>query len=221
MTKKKKLFAYCRVSTKLQELENQRISIDKFLAYNQDKYEVIRWFEDEVSAFKERPAYERMLNILFDENNDVNGVIIQRLDRIGRSVKDLSQLLDKLENNNKKIIATEQNINPETIEGKLLTNILSSIAEFEADLFKERSREGRERYLAEKDKNGNLINKWGRKKIDISESLKKQLIKKYEDGLGTTKLSTFLKTKDIKMSPTTIYRRLIDWNVDLRKKRRK
>jgi DNA invertase Pin-like site-specific DNA recombinase len=221
LTKKKKLFAYCRVSTKLQELENQRISIDKFLAYNQDKYEVIRWFEDEVSAFKERPAYERMLNILFDENNDVNGVIIQRLDRIGRSVKDLSQLLDKLENNNKKIIATEQNINPETIEGKLLTNILSSIAEFEADLFKERSREGRERYLAEKDKNGNLINKWGRKKIDISESLKKQLIKKYEDGLGTTKLSTFLKTKDIKMSPTTIYRRLIDWNVDLRKKRRK
>ena len=205
-----KLFAYCRISTKEQELENQRISIKKFLEHNQDKYEVIRWYEDEISAFKIRPAYNRMINSLYNNTENIDGIIIQRLDRIGRSVKDLSQLLDKLEKNNKKLIATEQNINPDTIEGKLLTNILSSIAEFEAGLFKERSKEGRERYLAEG-------GKWGRKKIEIPENLKKKIIELYEAGLGTTKLSNFLKTYDIKISPVSVYRRLKEWDVKIRK----
>ena len=211
MDSKVKLFAYCRVSTKDQELENQRIAIRNFINYHKGKYEIVRWFEEERSAFKERPAYERMIDLLFNEENEIDGIIIQRLDRVGRSVKDLSQLIDKLETNDKKIIATEQNINPDTIEGKLLTNILSSIAEFEAGLFKERSKEGRERYIAQ----GGI---WGRKKIDIPEYIKKQMITKYKDGLGTTKIWNYLKIKDIKMSPPTVYRRLKEWEVELRKK---
>jgi len=211
MNKEIQLFAYCRVSTKDQELENQRRAIKNFINYHKGKYKIVRWFEEEKSAFKERPAYDRMTNSLFNENNDINGIIIQRLDRIGRSVKDLSQLIDKLEKHDKKIIATEQNINPDTIEGKLLTNILSSIAEFEAGLFKERSKEGRERYISQG-------GKWGRKKIDIPENLKKQAMKKYENGLGTTKISNFLKSNSIDISPTTVYRRLKEWNVEIRDK---
>ncbi len=158
-TKKLRLYSYCRISTKQQELENKRRSIKKFIENNKNKYIIIEGFEEEKSAFKERPEYARMLHELYNEENNIDGIIIQRLDRIGRSVKDLSNLIDTLEKNGKKIIATEQNINTDTIEGKLLVGLLSVIAEFNANLFKERSREGRERYLAEKDKNGNLINR--------------------------------------------------------------
>lgn len=215
-TKKLRLYSYCRVSTKEQELENQRRSIRKFIKNNNDKYEIIEAFEEEQSAFKERPTYERMLTMLYNKDNNIDGIIIQRLDRIGRSVKDLSFLFFELQNFNKKLIATEQNINTDTIEGKLLTHLLSAIAEFNANLFKERSREGRERYLAEKDKNGNPINKWGRNKILIPDKIKKEMIKRYKLGLGTTKLAKYLKSEGINITPNTVYRRLKEWNIELR-----
>jgi len=215
-TKKLRLYSYCRVSTKQQEIENQRRSIKKFIKNNKDKYAIVEGFEEKKSAFKERPVYTLMLHKLYDKENGIDGIIIQRLDRIGRSVKDLSNLVDELERNNKKIIATEQNINTDTIEGKLLVGLLSVIAEFNANLFKERSKEGRERYLAEKDQKGNLINKWGRKRIEIPDKVKKEVIRLYRLGLGTTKLSKYLAGEGIEISPNTTYKRLKEWNVNIR-----
>jgi len=214
--KKLRLYSYCRVSTKQQEIENQRRSIKKFIKNNKNKYEIVEAFEEKKSAFKDRPEYNKMLNMLYNNKNNIDGIIIQRLDRIGRSVKDLSNLIDKLIKNDKKLIATEQNFNTDTIEGKLLVNLLSAIAEFNANLFKERSKEGRERYLAEKDKDGNLKNKWGRKKIIIPDKIKKEVIKLYKLGLGTTKLSKYLIGEGIKITPNTVYRRLKEWNVEIR-----
>ena len=215
-TKKLRVFSYCRVSTKQQELENQRRSIKKFIKNNKDKYIIVEAFEEKASAFKERPAYDRMLKKLYNKENDIDGIIIQRLDRIGRSVKDLSNLIDKLIKNGKKLKATEQNFDTDTIEGKLLVGLLSVIAEFNANLFKERSKEGRERYLAEKDKNGNLINRWGRKRIEIPDKTKKEVIKLYKLGLGTTKLSQYLKGEGIEITPNTVYKRLKEWKVNIR-----
>ena len=198
--KKINLYAYCRISTKLQELENQRIAINNFVKIHEDKYEIIDWFEEEKSAFKERPAFNRMMEMLY-KNNDINGIIVQRIDRIGRSVKQLSNIMDELEKNGKIFIATEQNINPYTIEGKLLRNILSSIAEFEVDLFKERSKEGRERYIANK-------GKWGRNRKEIPEKTLKNILQKHEDGLGMIKLCRLLSLEGIKISPSTLWRRI-------------
>ena len=76
-------------------------------------------------------------------------------------------------------------------------------------MFKERSKEGRERYLAEG-------GKWGRKRIEISDKIKKEVIKLYKLGLGTTKLSKYLKGENIEMTPNTVYLRLKEWNVEIR-----
>ena len=97
MSEKKKLrmYAYLRVSTKKQELENQRRSIKKFIKNNKNEYEIVESFEEKASSFKERPEYNKMLNKLYNKENNANGILIQRLDRIGRSVKDLSVLIDK------------------------------------------------------------------------------------------------------------------------------
>jgi len=97
------------------------------------------------------------------------------------------------------------------MEGRLLMNILAEIAQFEVELFKERSKEGRERYL---DEGG----EWGRKKIEINPGLKTQVIRRYNSGVGTTKLSRLLASHGVEMSPTTLWRRLIEWGVNLRNK---
>ena len=203
-TKKLRMYAYLRVSTEHQEIENQRRSIKKFLKYN-DEYEVIETFEEKASAFKNRPEYNKMLNKLYNKENNANGILIQRLDRIGRSTKDLSNLIDKLIKNSKKLKATEQNFDTDTIEGKLLVGLLCVIAEFNANLFKERSKEGRERHLAEG-------GKWGRKRIVISDKIKKEVIKLYKLGLGSTKLAKYLIGEGIQITPNTVYLRLKEWN---------
>jgi len=149
-----------------------------------------------------------MVRSLIDDNG-ADGIVVVRLDRIGRSVKQLSILIDLLEFNNKKFVATEQSINTGTMKGRLLTNILMAIAQFEVELFKERSKEGRERYL---DEGG----EWGRKKIEINPGLKTQVIRRYNTGVGTTKLSRFLASHGVDMSPTTLWRRLVEWGVVLR-----
>ena len=148
---KLKLFAYMRVSTKKQmkdgTMKNQIRSRKRFMDFNNDKFEIVGVFTDEgISAFSFRPDYEDMIKRLF--NNEADGIIIQRLDRVGRSVKQLSELMVRFNESNKTFIATEQNINTSTIEGKLFFHILASIAEFNAALIKERMKEGLERYLA-------------------------------------------------------------------------
>lgn len=95
------------------------------------------------------------------------------------------------------------------MEGRLLTHILMAVAQFEVDLFKERSREGCERYVNE----GGV---WCRKKIEVDSNIKKQLIRRYNAGAGTTKLSKFLRKQDIEMSPPTVWRRLVEWGVTMR-----
>lgn len=106
-------------------------------------------------------------------------------------------------------IVTEQSIDTSTMEGRLLMNILAAIAQFEVELFKERSHDGREEYIDD----GGI---WGRKKIDIDGNLKRELVRRYNSGVGTKKLSNFLATHGIKMSPATIWRRLVEWGVEIR-----
>lgn len=76
-------------------------------------------------------------------------------------------------------------------------------------MFKERSKEGKDRYLAEG-------GKWGRKRIEIPEKTKKEVIKLYKLGLGTTKLSKYLIGENIQITPNTVYLRLKEWNVEIR-----
>lgn len=95
------------------------------------------------------------------------------------------------------------------LEGRLLTHILMAIAQFEVDLFKSRSLEGRQRYR-------DLGGFWGRKRIEIDSNLKKQVIRRYNAVAGTTKLSKFLAANGIEISPPTVWRRLVEWGVKMR-----
>lgn len=197
------LFSYCRVSTK-QQLEDKTIEIqeniiNRFVEFNKEKYEIIKYFKDEgISAFKDRPDYEKMLEQLF--NNEADGIIIKELSRIGRSVKQLVNLMDRLDKNDKHLIVIDQNINTSTKEGRLFFHILAAIAQYEAELIKERTQEGIQRYVEE---GGKL----GRPKITEDPKIIKKIKKLYlKNKMGCTNISKFLRGEEpiIKMSPGTI-----------------
>jgi len=71
-----------------------------------------------------------------------NCVVIWKLDRLGRSLKHLITICEELHNKSVDLIVTSQNIDTSTASGKLLFNILGSVAEFERELISERTKLG-------------------------------------------------------------------------------
>ena len=74
-------------------------------------------------------------------NNEIDGVIVYSLSRLGRRMKDVIGLLDVLKRNGKSFYSIKENINNEDKIGSLIVNLLSSINEFEVENIRERIRD--------------------------------------------------------------------------------
>ena len=72
--------------------------------------------------------------------NDI--FVITKLDRLGRSTRDLLNIINKLEDKGVQLRVLDQNIDTGTPAGKLMFTMLGAIAEFENDLRKERQADG-------------------------------------------------------------------------------
>ncbi|RJQ16858.1 resolvase [Candidatus Woesearchaeota archaeon] len=122
------------------------------------KYDIYREYTDigESGAKTSRPQFnlfmEDMRKRLFD------AVLVWKLDRMGRSLLHLLQIMEELKTKNIDFISYSQNLNTMDSTGKLLFNIIGSFAEFERDII-------RERVLAGKRKS---VIKQGRKPLQIN-----------------------------------------------------
>ena len=122
---------YARVSTGDQNLDLQ---ID---ALKQAGCE--RVFEERVSGAKsDRPELERLL----DQARPGDVVVIWKLDRLGRSLKHLVELVSRLNERRIGLQSVNDPIDTTNAQGKLIFNIFASLAEFERDLIAERTRAG-------------------------------------------------------------------------------
>lgn len=86
------VFGYARVSTQEQvksgSLDQQTSKIKDYCERNDHKIEKL--FTDAgVSAIKERPKFEKMMETIANGNDEIDGIVVTKLDRFGRSVKDL------------------------------------------------------------------------------------------------------------------------------------
>lgn len=122
---------YARVSTEEQETAPQ---MDALNAANCD-----RIYQESMSGkSKQRPELNRMLDALRD--GDV--VVVQRLDRLGRSLKDLIDLLDDFNQRGVNFISLTENIDTTTATGELAFHMIGAIAQFERRLISERTKAG-------------------------------------------------------------------------------
>ena len=125
------VYGYARVSTADQNLDRQKDMLEK--------YGVDKIFCEKMSGTKKhRPELDKLLSIL--QENDV--VVIESLSRLGRSVKNLADLLDTFNERKLRLISLKETIDTTSSTGKLLFTILSSLAQFERDVLVERTREG-------------------------------------------------------------------------------
>ena len=152
---------YTRVSTidKGQTLEQQEVPLIEYCNKQGWTYEV---FKDFASGSKEsRPELDKMMKRIRAKEFDI--VLVFRLDRLGRSLKHLLQLVEEFKNRKVRVIFHTQNIDTETPQGMFFLQILGSTAEFERQLIRERIKD-KLRYIDGMiEKDGFYISKSGRK----------------------------------------------------------
>ena len=83
-----------------------------------------------------------LLQVLLDFLRPGDALVITRIDRLARSLKDLQDIVHELKERRVALRATEQPIDTGTAAGKAFLDMLGVFAEFETNLRKERQAEG-------------------------------------------------------------------------------
>lgn len=122
---------YARVSTREQNLDMQVMALE---AAGCEKI-----YEEKVSGVKvDRPILNNLIKQL--RPNDV--LVIWKLDRLGRSLKNLIELVQQLMEKNIGLCSLNDPIDTTNPQGRLIFNIFASLAEFERDVIRERTQAG-------------------------------------------------------------------------------
>jgi DNA invertase Pin-like site-specific DNA recombinase len=118
-------------------VQDPDIQLHALRAYSRNRGATAIEFVDQTSGRKDsRPALNELMRAA--RRREVDAVVITKLDRLARSIRHLSTLVLELESLEVDLVVLDQAIDTATPAGRLLLNVLGSIAEFEADLIRER-----------------------------------------------------------------------------------
>ncbi|MFS0712203.1 recombinase family protein [Brevundimonas sp. 2P06AA] len=122
---------YARVSTEEQNLSLQRDALERA--------GVARVFEDHAGgASKYRPGLDAALNMLGPGDT----LVVWKLDRLGRTVQHLINLVHDLGERGIEFVSLSENIDTTTAGGRLVFHMMGALAEFERSLIVERTKAG-------------------------------------------------------------------------------
>lgn len=126
------IISYLRVSTAGQCLD---VQLEKLKAAGGT-----RFFMEKRSGrqAENRPELQACLSYVREGDT----LMVTRLDRLARSVLDLSKIADLLQRKGVTLRVLDQGLDTSTSEGKLMFNLLGAFAEFEAEIRKERASDG-------------------------------------------------------------------------------
>src|SRR5699024_1266318 len=125
------IYGYARVSTKEQDLNRQ---IDLLESYNCN--EILN--EKMTGTAAGRAELERLLDIL--RRGDM--VVVESFSRLGRSTKDLIDLVNYLEEHDINLVSSKENFDTSTPQGRPMRTVFQAFSQFERDLIVERTKEG-------------------------------------------------------------------------------
>ena len=130
-TRKGDILGYARVSTADQDVAAQEDRLHQAGA--------IRVFVDVISGSQfERPG----LSELIDHARAGDSLCVTRLDRLGRSLKELLETVENLKAHDIHLVSLEERIDTTSAAGELVFHVFGAIAHFERRLISERTRDG-------------------------------------------------------------------------------
>ena len=178
------IVGYARVSTVGQSLD---VQLSKLQEFGCDPI-----FSDKhTGTTADRPSLKECRNYL----RKGDSLVITKMDRLARSTYHLTQIAEELKNKGADLVVLDQNIDTTTPTGKLLFNMLASIAEFETEIRRERQLEG-----IEKAKQKGV--QFGRK-AKLNDEQVQELRQKRADGVLIKELQ-----REFGLSKASVYRLL-------------
>ena len=178
---------YARVSTTDQNLDLQKDALEKAGCE--------KIFVDQASGAKTaRPGLDQALEYV--RKGDV--LVCWRLDRLGRSLKHLIEVVEDLEKRGVGFVSLQEGFDTTTSGGKLVFQIFGALAEFERNLIRERTKAGLKAARA-RGRSGGRRQKLSQEQIATLKKLydsKDHSLKEICDLFGITKptLYRYLKT---------------------------
>lgn len=182
---------YIRVSTYEQNPARQEVLMKEL--------GVEKLFLDKLSGKDtKRPQLQAML----EYTREGDTVVIESLSRLGRSVKDLIEINEELTKKGVALESKKEKIETLTASGRLMFNVIASIAQFEREIMLERQREGiaiakaagkykGRKEIAKPDNWDEVINRWKVREITATKAME-------ELGLKRTTFYKLLKNEGIK-----------------------
>jgi DNA invertase Pin-like site-specific DNA recombinase len=135
-----KALGYVRVSTDKQgiSLEAQAEKI-KAMALVQGTELIDTIVESESAKSLNRPGMAKLLAAV--DKGKVQAIIVAKLDRLTRSVKDLCELLERFERRGVALISVAESLDTGSAAGRLVLNIMAAVSQWEREAIGERTRD--------------------------------------------------------------------------------
>lgn len=200
---------YCRVSTEEQATEGFSIHAqkDKLTKYAESNdWDIVDYYVDDGISGKNLTDRKEVSRLIEDvKKGKINNVLIYKLDRLTRSVKDLIYLIELFDSHNCTFNSQTEKIDTSNAVGRMFVKIIGIFAEFERENLAERVTFGYE----QKTKEGNytncngvfgydyLVGK-GKLKVNKNEAIYvKKIFNWYLDGESMVKIAKRLKDLNV------------------------
>src|SRR5580700_1816829 len=137
-------FGYIRVSTDKQadrgcSLEAQREKIRAMAVVHGTELADVIVDAGESAKNLDRPGMKRILDLV--RTGDVDTVIVAKLDRLTRSVRDLADLLEVFQRKGVSLVSVAESLDTGSAAGRLVLNIMVSVSQWEREAIGERTRD--------------------------------------------------------------------------------
>jgi DNA invertase Pin-like site-specific DNA recombinase len=130
---------YARVSTATQTHRSQIAELTRWVDVNAGKRAL--WFRDKaIGTTMERPGWAKLWRAV--ETGQIARIVVWRIDRLGRTARGLTELFEELQRRNVGLVSLREGIDLSTPSGRVMANIVASIAQFETEVRSERQRAG-------------------------------------------------------------------------------
>jgi len=131
----KQIGIYVRVSKRNgQDVRSQLPDLERWAAAQDQP---VKWYKDRFTGkVMDRPGWNRLQAAI--ETGDVSAVVVWRLDRLGRTAKGLTALFHDLREKKINLVSLKDGLDLGTAAGRLMANVLASVAQFETEVRAER-----------------------------------------------------------------------------------
>ena len=191
---------YLRVSTTQQTTRSQRADLVRWVKAQGENGQV-NWYEDKATGKNmDRPGWMKLQKAI--DEGLVNKLVVWRLDRLGRTASGLTKLFEELQAKKVRLVSLMDSIDLGTASGRLIANVLASVAAYETEIRGERVRSGQAAARAAGKRWGG--SRKGRRKKVTDEQVR-AIMAMRERGEKIARIA-----RAVSLSRLTIYRVLVD-----------